>query len=197
MVIHPSDGGRKLQNMKLHKDSRAALDLDYMILAILLGVFGIVGVTATATVSPNIFTSSTCNCVPSPLARVQELSVTLLAFSLVLVPIAMLRRAVTTTTTITSAPAAGTTAVPSATGGGQVGGHPDEDLTTGSRRVYTGSPMRSGELFAVGMFLVVFGIGLVVVPAFLVTGNPLLIGEGAAVIALGLFLAYQGGRSKG
>jgi hypothetical protein len=162
------------------------LDLDYMTLVILMGVFGVVGVTATATVSPNIFASATCNCVPSPLARLQELSVTLLAFSLVLAPIALTRRR-----------AAGVG--PGGTGaaaGAAIANQPGPDLTTGSGRVYTGPPMRSGELFALGMSLVVFGIGLVAVPAFLVLGSRLLIGEGAVVVALGLFLVYRGGRSK-
>jgi hypothetical protein len=158
------------------------LDLDYVTLVILMGVFGVVGITATATVSPNIFASATCNCVPSPLARLQELSVTLLAFSLVLAPIGLTRRR-----------AGGTGA---AAAGGAIANESGGDLTTGSGRVYTGPPMRSGELFALGMSLVVFGVGLVAVPAFLVLGNRLLIGEGAVVVALGLFLVYRGGRSK-
>ena len=156
-----------------------------MTLVILMGVFGVVGITATATVSPNIFASATCNCVPSSLARLQELSVTLLAFSLVLAPFGLTRRA--------------GGVGPGGTGtaaGGPVAEQAGPDLTTGSGRVYTGPPMRSGELFALGMFLVVFGIGLVAVPAFLVLGDPLLIVEGAVVVALGLFLIYRGGRSK-
>jgi hypothetical protein len=164
------------------------LDLDYMTLVILMGVFGVVGVTATATVSPNIFASATCNCVPSPLARLQELSVTLLAASLVLAPIGLTRRRAGGV-----GPAGGTGA---AAAGGAIADQRGSDLTTGSGRVYTGPPMRSGELFALGMSLVVFGVGLVAVPAFLVLGNRLLIGEGAVVVALGLFLVYRGGRSK-
>jgi hypothetical protein len=162
------------------------LDLDYMTLVILMGVFGVVGVTATATVSPNILASATCNCVPSPLARLQELSVTLLAVSLVLAPIGLTRRRAGGV-----GPAGGTGAA-----AGAIADQPGSDLTTGSGRVYTGPPMRSGELFALGMSLVVFGVGLVAVPAFLVLGNRLLIGEGAVVVALGLFLVYRGGRSK-
>jgi hypothetical protein len=168
------------------------LDLDYMTLVILMGVFGVVGVTATATVSPNIFASATCNCVPSPLARLQELSVTLLAVSLVLAPIGLTRRRAG----VGPAGGTGAAAATAGTAGGAIADQPGSDLTTGSGRVYTGPPMRSGELFALGMSLVVFGVGLVAVPAFLVLGNRLLIGEGAVVVALGLFLVYRGGRSK-
>ena len=57
------------------------MDLEYMTYAILMGVSGMVGITVTANVAPNIFASATCNCVPSPEARLQELSVISLAFS--------------------------------------------------------------------------------------------------------------------
>ena len=57
-----------------------------------MGVFGIVGITATANVSPNILTASTCNCIPSALVRLQELSVILLAFAAILAPIGLTRR---------------------------------------------------------------------------------------------------------
>ena len=55
----------------------ALMDVDYLAFAVLMGVFGIVGITATANVSPNIFASPTCNCIPSPSARLQVLSVIL------------------------------------------------------------------------------------------------------------------------
>jgi hypothetical protein len=68
--------------------------------------------------------------------------------------------------------------------------------TMASGRVYTGPPMKSGGIFALGVSLVVLGVALVAIPAFLVLMNPLLIGEGAAMVGLGVFLAYNGGRAS-
>jgi hypothetical protein len=68
------------------------VDVDYLAYAILMGVLGVVGLTATANVSPNIFSASTCNCIPTPAARLQELSVVLVVFSLVLAPVGLRRR---------------------------------------------------------------------------------------------------------
>jgi hypothetical protein len=150
------------------------VDMDYMTLAILIGVFGIVGITVTANVSPNIFASATCNCVPSPEARLQELSVISLAFSAVLTPIGLTRK---------------TPAADSPTG-------PNGQGVMASGRVYTASPMRSGSLFTLGVSLVVLGVAVVAIPAFLVLMNPLLIGEGTAMVGLGVFLAYSGGRAS-
>jgi hypothetical protein len=56
--------------------------------------------------------------------------------------------------------------------------------------------MKSGGLFALGVSLVVLGVALVAIPAFLVNGNPLLIGEGGAMAVLGALLAYRGGRAR-
>jgi len=149
------------------------MDMDYMTLAILFGVFGIVGITVTANVSPNIFASTTCNCVPSPGARLQELSVISLAFGAVFTPIGLIRK------------------------------EPDADAPTAPRgetmasgRVYTGPPMKNGGIFALGVSMVVLGVALVAIPAFLVLMNPLLIGEGAVMVGLGVFLAYRGGRAS-
>jgi len=150
------------------------LDVDYLAFAVLMGVFGIVGITATANVSPNIFASPACNCIPSPLARLQELSVILLAFGVVLAPIGMMRRSA----------GAGTLGVPQVR---------SIDAPGGAR---SGPSMRSGGLFFLGVSLVVFGIALVAVPSFLVLGNRLLVGEGAAMVAFGASLAYRGGRSS-
>jgi hypothetical protein len=147
------------------------VDLEYMTYAILMGAFGIVGITGTANVTPNIFASTTCNCVPSPGARLQELSVILLALSGVLAPIGLIRKN----------PGSETPTVPRRQG------------MTASGRVYTGPPMKSGGLFALGVSLVVLGVAVVAVPAFLVLGNLLLIGEGAAMAVLGLSLAHLGG----
>ncbi len=149
------------------------MDVDYLAFAILMGVFGVVGITATANVSPNIFASSACNCIPSPVARLQELSAILLAFGVILTPIGLTRR--------TAGPGAAGLRVQS---------------TTAPSPAYSGPSMRSGGLFFVGVSLVVFGVALVAIPSFLVLGNRLLVGEGAAMVALGLFLAYRGGRSS-
>jgi hypothetical protein len=148
------------------------MDVDYLAFAVLMGVFGVVGITATASVTPNIFASSTCNCIPSPAARLQVLSVILLGFGLVLAPIGLMRRRV------------GATGVPQVEGMTPSGGD------------YTGPSMRSGGLFFLGISLVVFGIALVAIPSFLVLGNRLLVGEGAAMVVLGALLAYRGGRSS-
>ena len=75
-------------------------------------------------------------------------------------------------------------------------GGPRVQSATTPGAVYAGSPMRSGGLFFLGVSLVVFGIALVAVPSFLVLGNRLLVGEGAAMVAFGVLLAYRGGRSR-
>ena len=147
------------------------MDEGYLAFAILLGVFGIVGITATANVSPDILASPTCNCIPSPVARLQELSLVLLAFGAVLAPVGILRRS---------------------TG---VGTMPKVQRVLPSGRTYTGPTMRNGGFFALGVSLVVLGIGLVAIPSFLVIGNRLLIIEGAGMVAFGAYLAYRGGRS--
>ena len=54
--------------------------------------------------------------------------------------------------------------------------------------------MRNGGFFVLGISLVVLGIA-VAVPSFLVLGNRILIAEGAAMVAFGVFLGYRGGRS--
>ena len=149
------------------------MDVDYLAFAILMGVFGVVGITATANVSPNILASSSCNCIPSPAARLQELSVVLLAIGAVLAPIGLTRKP-----TSAAAPAfAGARAT---------------RLSPG----YSGPSMRSGGLFFLGVSLIVFGVALVAVPSFLVLGSPTLIAEGAVMVAFGLILAYRGGRSR-
>lgn len=150
------------------------LDVDYLAFAVLMGVFGIVGLTATASVSPNILASPSCNCIPSPSARLQELSVILLAFSLVLAPIGLKRRTV----------GVGTPTMPTTHGAMPTGG------------AFSGPSMRSGGLFFLGVSLVVFGVALVAVPSSLVLGNPLLIAEGVDMVVFGALLAYVGGRSS-
>jgi hypothetical protein len=147
------------------------MDVDYLAFAVLMGVFGVVGITATANVAPNIFASPTCNCIPSPAARLQVLSVILLGFSLVLAPVGLMRRT------------AGASSTPKVQG-----------LPSGV--AYTGPSMRSGGLFFLGVSLVVFGIALVAIPSFLVLGNRVLVGEGSAMVVFGVLLAYRGGRSS-
>ena len=145
-----------------------------MTVAVLMGVFGILGITWTANVSPNIFASATCNCVPSPEARLQELSVIVLAISGVLTPIGLIRKN---------------------SGTGRPSVLQDQGMTA-SGRVFTGPPMKSGGLFVLGVSLVVLGVALVAVPAFLVLRDLLLVGEGAAMAVLGLLLARLGGRAS-
>ena len=152
----------------------STVDLEYMTYAILMGAFGIVGITGTADVTPNIFASATCNCVPSPEARLQELSVISLVFSGVLALFGLIRR-----TPDTEAP----------TG-------PRGQSVMASGRVYTGPPIKNGSVFALGVSFVVLGVAVVAVPAFLVLDNLLLIGEGTGMVVLGLLLAYLGGRAS-
>jgi hypothetical protein len=65
------------------------LDTDYLALSVLLGAFGIVGMTATAGIHP---APANCDCIPSPAMRFQELSVILFAFGVALAPVAVLKR---------------------------------------------------------------------------------------------------------
>ena len=146
------------------------MDIDYLSFAVLMGVLGIVGITATASVTPNILQAPNCNCIPSTVARLQELSIILLAFSAVLAPVGILRRSPQ------YAMVRAESQVPSGPSAGQW--------------------MRSGELFFLGVSLVVLGAAAVAIPSFLVLGNPLLIAEGAAMAVLGVWLAYRGGRSR-
>ena len=147
------------------------MDVDYLSFAVLMGVLGIVGITATANVAPNILQAPTCNCIPSTVARLQELSIILLAFSAILAPVGILRRS----PRYAVIQAQGQVSPASAT---------------------AGPWMRSGELFFLGVSLVVLGIAVVAIPSFLVLGNRLLTAEGAGMVALGIWLAYRGGRSK-
>jgi hypothetical protein len=146
------------------------LDRDFTAYTILLAVFGIVGLTGTASVSPNILTLSTCNCIPSTLARVQEVSITLLAFAVILVPFALKTRGVSSS--IAPAP-----------------------FEVRSGRTYTAPPFKNGGYFALGVALVVMGVA-VIAPSYLVLKSSVLIGEGVVIIALGLFFAYRGSRSN-
>ncbi|MDG6915371.1 MAG: hypothetical protein JRN51_08625 [Nitrososphaerota archaeon] len=146
------------------------LDVDYVAFAVLMGVFGIVGITATAHVSPNVLAAVTCNCIPGPAARLQELSVVFLAIGLVLAPIGLLRKA--------------TIRAPSPA---------DEAGASGGAGI---PPMRSPGVFFLGVALVVFGVALVIAPSFLVLKNTLLIGEGAGMVVLGALFGYTGGRTR-
>lgn len=147
------------------------MDVDYIAFAVLMAVFGAVGITATASASPTILASPSCNCIPSPEARLQELSVVLLVIGAVLAPIGLTRKPTVEATS----------AVPRPRAAGQ-GESP------------AGPSMRSGGLFFLGISLVVFGVAVVAIPSFLVLGDWALIAEGAAVVALGILLAFRGGR---
>jgi len=128
-------------------------------------------VTATATVNPNPLAIATCNCVPSVLDRMQELSLVLLAFGVILAPIAWLKSG-------SSTPMAAQAYGPFPSG-----------------NTYTGPVLKSGEFLALGITLAVLGVA-VTAGSYLVLKNFLLVGEGAAIVALGLFLAYRGGEPK-
>lgn len=153
---------------------RFILDVDYLAIITLSAVLGIVGITATANIHPNITALATCNCNPGILQEVQELSVILLAIAIVLTPVGMLR-----STAMAGAPKAA----------------PVQSVLP-SGRTYTAPPLRSGELLALGVSLVVLGVAVVGAPSFLVLKNWTLVGEAVVMVLLGIFLAYRGGRSS-
>lgn len=140
-------------------------------MATLFGVFGIVGITATVNIKPNIVTSLTCGCLPSTLVRFQELAVCLLAVAIVLVPFGMYE-------------SKGRTA-------GHMAAKYQGMLPSG--RSYDGPPIKNGGILAVGVTLVVFGIG-VIAPSYLVLKNDALIAEGVGMIVLGIIFVLRGGR---
>ena len=146
------------------------MDLDYVSYGVIMGVLGVVGLTATASTSPNIFAIATCNCIPSPLERLQMLSVILIAFAAVFVPLSTTRR------TSESATRPVHWVLPSG-------------------RTYTDPPMRSGEMFALGAALIVIGTA-VVVPSLMIAFSLPLTVEGFAIAGLGIFLAQRGGKAK-
>ena len=149
------------------------LDTDYIVLAVLLAVLGVVGITATASIHPNLLNLDSCNCIPSPAARLQELSVVFIAFALVLAPVGWLK----------SSPATASM--------GQQG----HGVTTGGL-AESGPMMSNSHFFFLGVALVILGITLVAVPSYLVLKNTVMLAEGIGVIVLGVLFAYTGGRSK-
>jgi hypothetical protein len=150
------------------------LDTDYIVLAVLLGVFGVVGITATSSIHPNVLNLDSCNCIPSPAARLQELSVVFIAFALVLAPVGWLKTGTAPTSSMANQ-------VPSVSTGGLA---------------ESGPMMSNSEFFFLGVALVILGITLVAVPSYLVLKNTLMLVEGVGVIVLGSLFAYTGGRSK-
>lgn len=152
---------------------RLYLDDGYLALVTLFGVCGIVGLTATVNIHPNLLTTPTCNCLPSTLVRFQELCLALLAIAIALVPVGVLRSA------------------------GEVGSAPQIPVsyqgTLPSGRHYEGSPIRNGGVLALGVALVVLGVG-VIAPSVLVLKNDVMIGEGVVMILLGIVFAFRGAR---
>jgi hypothetical protein len=152
---------------------RLFLDDGYLALVTIFGVSGIVGITATANIKPNLMSTLTCNCVPSTLIRFQELCVVLLVAAVVLVPIGMIR---------------------SKGEEGKRSQLPEEFRgVLPSGREYEGSPIRNGGVLVLGVALAVLGVG-VVAPSVLVLKNPLTLAEGVVMILLGIFFVYRGGR---
>jgi hypothetical protein len=150
------------------------LDTDYLVLAVLLGVFGVVGITATSSIHPNVLNLDSCNCIPSPAARLQELSVVFVAFALVLAPVGWLKS-------------------------GTASGHSMAHQGTGASTEglsEAGPIMSNSDFFFLGVALVILGVTLVAVPSYLVLKNTLMLAEGVGVIVLGVLFSYVGGRSK-
>lgn len=151
------------------------LDDGYLALVTLLGICGIVGLTATMNIHPNLLTTPTCNCLPSTLVRFQELCLALLAVAVALVPVGILR----------SAGEAGLAAqIPAAYQG-----------TLPSGKVYEGSPIKNPGVLALGMALVVLGVG-VIAPSYLDLKNMAMVGEGAVMVLIGIFFVFRGGRGR-
>jgi len=152
---------------------RLFLDDGYLALVTIFGVSGIVGITATANIKPNLLSIPTCNCVPSTLVRFQELCVVLLVAAVILIPIGIIR---------------------SKGEEGQRYQLPKEfQGVLPSGREYQGSPVRNGGVLVLGIALAVLGIG-VVAPSVLVLKNDLTLGEGIVMIFLGIVFVYRGGR---
>jgi hypothetical protein len=150
------------------------LDTDYIVLAVLLGVFGVVGITATSSIHPNVLNLDSCNCIPSTAARLQELSVVFIAFALVLAPVGWLKSGTTPTSSMAH----------------QGPGVPAAGLAE------SGPMMSNSHFFFLGIALVILGITLVAVPSYLVLKNTAMLAEGVGVIVVGVLFAYTGGRSN-
>jgi hypothetical protein len=150
------------------------LDTDYIVLAVLLGVFGVVGITATSSIQPNVLNLDSCNCIPSLAARLQELSVVFIAFALVLAPVGWLKSGTAPTSSMA---------------------HQGPGIPTGGL-AESGPMMSNSDFFFLGIALVILGITLVAVPSYLVLKNTAMLAEGVGVIVLGVVFAYTGGRSK-
>ena len=137
----------------------------------LFGVFGIVGITATVGIKPNVVTSLTCGCLPSTLVRFQELAICLLGVAIALIPLGLLE----------------------SKGGPTDHLGPKYQGMLPSGRSYDGPPIKNGGMLAVGVTLVVFGIGVIPV-SYLVLKDYALIAEGVGMVVLGIVFVLRGGR---
>jgi uncharacterized membrane protein len=167
---------RKLQNLLVGGKAavKLRLDTDYIVLAVLLGVFGVVGITATSSIHPNVLNLDSCNCIPSPAARLQELSVVFVVFALILAPVGWLK--------------SGAAPMPSMAR--------QAPVVPAGGLAESGPMMSNSHFFFLGIALVILGITLVAVPSYLVLKNTLMLAEGAGVIVIGALFAFTGGRSK-
>jgi len=148
------------------------LDRDYVLLGLVLAFIGVTGLTATWTLaSPAILIGVTCNCIPSPASRIQELSGMLLVFGLAFVPVGFLMHPATSSEN-------------------------EGPLKTGSGRVIVPLRMRSKGLLVAGVVLDVLAINLVIVPDLLLLGNAVLLLEGIVLAGMGAVFAYQGTRPE-
>ena len=149
------------------------LDDGYLALVTLFGICGVVGLTATMNIHPNLLSAPTCNCLPSTLVRFQELSLALVGIAVALIPVGILR-------------SEGEAGIPPQLPAVYQG-------TLPSGRHYEGSPVKNGGVLVLGMALVVLGVG-VVAPSFLDLKNAALVGEGIVMILIGIFFVFRGGR---
>lgn len=144
------------------------MDVDYYVVAVLMVVFGAVGMSATVNVSPNFVAAMTGSAVAGPATMFQELSVVLLAIGVILAPIGLISK---------SAPRA------------------EAEARGSGASAEAGLSMRSPRIFFLGVTLVIFSVAVVIAPSYLILKSTLLAGEGAGIMALGLLFGYAGGRS--
>lgn len=144
------------------------MDVDYYVAAVLMVVFGAVGMSATVNVSPSFVAAMTGSAVASPATMFQELSVVLLAIGIILAPIGLVSK---------SAPKA----EGEPRGSGDAAG--------------AGVSMRSPRIFFLGVILVIFSVAVVIAPSYLILKSTLLVGEGGGILVLGTLFGYAGGRS--
>ena len=164
---------RETLKKRMRTWSRASLDSEYVILAIVLTFIGVSGILLFN--GPKTPAGDSCVClIPSPEnSAMQGTAGILLIFGVMFIPIGILK-------------------------GGLPGRRagPPTAVTVGSGRTYSPVWMSSGGQLAFGVTLVVLGLDAVAVPGYLVFNSVPLIGGGVVLAALGAILAFRGSRLR-